>query len=467
MDLLKRLRAACLACCLGLAFAPGAFAQTPADLTPAQFTKAWNAILARSVSGIDVATMAVIAVESVEAEAKNPPTFEPKTGVAVKQVLAFVEAARRRAPENRNRPLLRTAMTEILHSLEGDNHFDLASNFYAAPAGVAGATGLTLTRSEGVVTVVRVDDGSPASLAGVMPDDHILRIDGTPVGPELKGVIERLRGQPGTMVTVALERAGGSAPIEVTLTRTILPFGRVVTASNGAITRLALRGLSDRSADELSAAIAGHASSDFILDLRGNSGGLLQGSVSIADLFLSGGLVLSVHENPPGTINRYNARPGDIAQGRRIVVLVDRDTASGAEVIAAALRDRGRAVLVGTRTAGAGTVSTVVPLGGDDLLTVVTGRMFPPSERSFDKVGLAPDVVVPAAGDAAARVRLNEDFPSTGPLQREALEAAIADRADVSTDLAALGAAGDDAAVIYAVRLLKHAMVQEAAGPAP
>jgi C-terminal processing protease CtpA/Prc len=103
----------------------------------------------------------------------------------------------------------------------------------------------------------------------------------------------------------------------------------------------------------------------------------------------------------------------------------------------------------------------VVPLGGDDLLTIVTGRMFPPSERSFDKVGLAPDVVVAAAGDAASRVRLNEDFPSTGPVQREALEAAIADRADVSTDLAALGAARDDAAMIYAVRLLKHAVVQD------
>jgi carboxyl-terminal processing protease len=289
-----------------------------------------------------------------------------------------------------------------------------------------------------------------------------------PAGPDLSAVIERLRGQPGTTVTVTLERAGSSAPIEVTLTRAILPFGRVVTTSSGAITRLALHGLSDRSADELSAAVVRHANSDFILDLRGNSGGLLQGSVSIADLFLSGGLVLSVHENPPGTINRYNARPGDIAQGRRIVVLVDGDTASGAEVIAAALRDRGRAVLVGTRTAGAGTVSTVVPLGGDDLLTIVTGRMFPPSERSFDKVGLAPDVIMPAAGGATARVRLNEDFTSTGTVQREALEAAIADQADVSTDLAALGVARDDTAMIYAVRLLKRAMAQDAAsGRAP
>jgi carboxyl-terminal processing protease len=230
--------------------------------------------------------------------------------------------------------------------------------------------------------------------------------------------------------------------------------------SSGAITRLALTGVGDGSAEQLSAVVAGHPNSDYILDLRGNTGGVLRGAVAIADLFLNGGLVLSVHEYPPGKINRYNARPGDIAEGRGIVVLVDENTSSGAEVIAAALKDRGRAVLVGTRTMGAGTVTTVVPLGGDDLLKIVTGRMLPPSEKAFDKVGLAPDVVITAPGDAAARIKLSEDFVPTSPAQLIALQAAIADQADVSTDLAALGVGHDDSAMLYAVRLLKYTQAQ-------
>jgi len=271
--------------------------------------------------------------------------------------------------------------------------------------GEYGGLGIEVTSEDGVVRVVSPIDGTPAARAGIQAGDFLTAIDGeTIVGLTLNEAVQRMRGQAGTSITVTVAREG-TDPFDVTLTREIINV-RAVTArvEGGDIGVIRISTFNERTSSMLQDAIrqvrreTGGRLRGVVVDLRNNPGGLLDQAIEVSDAFLDGGEVVSTRGRQPEDVQRYNARRGDDLAGVPVVVLINGASASAAEIVAGALQDRNRALIVGTDSFGKGSVQTVIPLQGgrDGALRLTTARYYTPAGRSIQGAGITPDMEVAA-----------------------------------------------------------------------
>jgi carboxyl-terminal processing protease len=309
--------------------------------------------------------------------------------------------------------LVAAALTPMLAALDPDSAYlspALARDLRVDRRRPFGAVGIELVRRDGTLRIVAPLDGSPAARAGLAADDAIVALDGQPTAEmSLVDAVTRLRGESGTTVALRVDRPGRATPFDVVLTReqiTIYPVTARVLEPGYAYVRLGQ--LQEHTAADLQRTLArlGEESgplTGLILDLRRNSGGLLAEAVRIASTFIPSGLI-GVTAGRHGQ-RRLLARAERTWSRLPLVVLVDEQTAAGSELVAGALQVHGRAVVMGRRTAGKGTVQTVFPLGPQESLRLTTARLGTRAGHSFDGAGIEPDVVLEADADREAAVR--------------------------------------------------------------
>jgi carboxyl-terminal processing protease len=320
-----------------------------------------------------------------------------------------------------DKKLIRGAIDGMLNSLDPHSSYLDSRDFenlMSTTDGNYGGLGLTVTMEEGAVKVIAATKGTPADKAGIKAGDFITHVDGQLFfGGTLDEAVDKMRGDPGTQVKLRLVRAGREQPLEVTLTRAIIDIPAVkhevkdkvgiitVTTFNRNTTEMARRAIAEMER------APGGPPLGYVIDMRSNPGGLLDQAIELSDLFLERGEVVSQRGRRRTDIERYYAEPGDATGGKPIVVLVDAGSASAAEIVAAALQDHRRGLVMGERTFGKGSVQTLVPLGnGQTALRLTTARYFTPSGRSVQEGGVQPDIVVPQISDPdyKSRTRVRE-----------------------------------------------------------
>ena len=314
--------------------------------------------------------------------------------------------------------LIRGAIDGMLASLDPHSSYLDARSYQSlmnTTDGNYGGLGLTVTMDDGAVKVIAATRGTPADRAGIKPGDYITHIDGHLFyGGTLDEAVDRMRGAPGTNVRITVVRPGRDRPFDVTITRAIIDIPAVHSEVRDGVGILTVTTFSRVTTDATRRAMAdierqlGHPPLGYILDLRSNPGGLLDQAVGLSDLFLERGEIVSQRGRRPTDIERYYAQPGDAAHGLPLIVLVDAGTASASEIVAGALQDHRRAIVMGERSFGKGSVQTLLPLGdGTTALRLTTARYYTPSGRSVQEGGIAPDIRVPQLSDADYRSRTN------------------------------------------------------------
>jgi carboxyl-terminal processing protease len=268
--------------------------------------------------------------------------------------------------------------------------------------GKFGGLGIEVTMEGGLIKVVTPIDDTPAAAAGVKAGDYITHLDGEPVlGLTLSQAVERMRGLVDTDIAITVRREGAKEAIEITITRAIITVqsvrGRledddlayVRVSSFTEQTDSGLRKTIERLNDEANGNIKG-----LILDLRNNPGGLLDQAIAVSDAFLNKGEIVSTRGRDIRNSQRYNATPDDVMDSKPIIVLINGGSASASEIVAGALQDHRRAVVLGTQSFGKGSVQTIVPLQGDGAMRMTTARYYTPSGISIQAKGITPDIEV-------------------------------------------------------------------------
>jgi carboxyl-terminal processing protease len=261
--------------------------------------------------------------------------------------------------------------------------------------------GIEVVAEDAGVKVLRPIKGSPAEEAGMLSGDFIVKIDGADVGADLAGAINRMRGPAGSTVRLTVRRSDRSDLLNFSLRRVKVEVRSVAQqALEPGYGYLRITGFSETTADDVARALA-HLKRDnprglkgLVLDLRNNPGGVLEASVAVADAFLDHGLIVSAEGRTADSQFHMDATPGDLIDGAPIVVMVNGGSASAAEILAGALKDHGRAELVGHKSYGKGSVQTVMPLSHGGALKLTTSRYFTPSGASIHEKGILPDVIV-------------------------------------------------------------------------
>jgi carboxyl-terminal processing protease len=285
--------------------------------------------------------------------------------------------------------------------------------------------GIEVVADDGVVKILRPIDGSPAQQAGLLAGDEIVRIDGVDIGADLAGAIQRMRGSSGSLVTLSVRRTGSAGVTDYALRRAQVEVHSVAQQTlEPGYGYLRITSFSETTAQDVSHAIL-HLKRDnpagikgLVLDLRNNPGGVLEAGVAVADDFLDSGVIVSADGRTPEARFRMDATPGDLIDGAPLVVLVNGGSASASEIVAGALKDHGRAVLVGRKTYGKGSVQTVMPLAHGGAVKLTTSRYFTPSGASIHGRGLVPDVLEDGPGEAPAELIVPKGSPSL--VQRDA-----------------------------------------------
>ncbi len=286
-----------------------------------------------------------------------------------------------------------------------------------------GGIGVRIAVEEDNVRILSVMHYTPAERAGLKADDYITHIDGAPVvGLSQQDVIVRLRGPVDSPVILTIERGGAPDALAVEVTRAHVVPETVVYRREGNIAYLRIYSFNLETADslrrEIRSAMAeiGPELRGLVLDLRGNPGGLLDQAVAVSDLFLDEGRVVSTHGRHPDSHQYFEAGPGDVAAGKPIIVLINGNSASAAEIVAAALQDDGRAVVIGTNSYGKGTVQTVIRMPNDGELTLTWARFHAPSGYTLNHLGVLPTICTSAGSSSTDADRLMREL-AAGALQ--------------------------------------------------
>ena len=313
--------------------------------------------------------------------------------------------------------LIEAAINGMLTSLDPHSSYlspDAAADMRVRTRGEFGGLGIEVTQEEGFVKVVSPIDGTPADEAGIEAGDFITHVDNESVlGLTLNEAVDMMRGPVGSEIVITVVREGEGEPFDVSIIRDTIKLTAVRARTEQDTVVLRVTTFNDQTYENLESGLAEQIGlaggmenvNGIVLDLRNNPGGLLTQAIKVSDAFLDKGEIVSTRGRDPQDGDRFNAEPGDLAEGKPLVVLINGGSASASEIVAGALQDHRRAVVVGTKSFGKGSVQTVMPLRGDGAMRLTTSRYYTPSGRSIQALGVSPDIVV----QQPRRRQVNED----------------------------------------------------------
>ncbi len=372
--------------------------------------------------------------------------------------------------------LIEAAINGMLTSLDPHSSYlspKDANKMRVQTRGSFGGLGIEVTQEEGFVKVVSPIDDTPADAAGMEAGDFITHVDGESVlGLTLDQAVEMMRGPVGSEIIITVVREGENEPFDVSIIRDTIKLTAVRTRAEGNTVVLRVTTFNDQTYPNLESGLAEAVEeiggmdkvNGVVLDLRNNPGGLLTQAIKVSDAFLDAGEIVSTRGRDPQDGERYNANEGDLAMGKPVVVLINGGSASASEIVAGALQDHRRAIIVGTKSFGKGSVQTVMPLRGDGAMRLTTARYYTPSGRSIQALGVSPDIVVeqprhrpdeeneaendrPARTEADLRGSLDNDSLTEDERRQIEQERAAAEEAAKLRD--------DDYQLAYAIDLLR------------
>jgi len=314
-----------------------------------------------------------------------------------------------------DKTLIRGAIDGMLASLDPHSSYLDARDFQnlrTQTEGSYGGLGLTVSMEDGAVKVIAPTEDSPGDRAGIKSGDYITHIDGQLIfGGTLDEAVDRMRGKPGTKIKLTLVRPGRDKPFDVSLQREIIRLKPVKWEIKQNVGIININSFSKTTGESVRAALTaidkatGGRPLGYVVDLRSNPGGLLDQAIEVSDAFLERGEIVSQRGRDSSDIERYFARSGDLAHGLPVIVLVDSGSASAAEIVAGALQDQHRGLVMGETTFGKGSVQTLLQLTDDTALRLTTARYYTPSGRSVQEGGIKPDIPVPQLTDADRKDR--------------------------------------------------------------
>ncbi|RPE63109.1 carboxyl-terminal processing protease [Pacificibacter maritimus] len=302
--------------------------------------------------------------------------------------------------------LIESAIDGMLSSLDPHSSYlspDDAADMRVQTSGSFGGLGIEVTQEEGFVKVVAPIDGTPADIAGVQAGDFITQVDGESVlGMTLDDTVALMRGPVGAEIIITVVREGVDEPFDISIIRDVIKLTAVRSRVEGDTVVLRVTTFNDQTYPNLKDGLAKSVEelggmdkvNGIVVDLRNNPGGLLDQAIMVSDAFLETGEIVSTRGRELEQSERVNAKAGDLAEGKPIVVLINGGSASASEIVAGALQDHRRAIVVGTKSFGKGSVQTVMPLRSDGAMRLTTARYYTPSGRSIQALGVSPDIIV-------------------------------------------------------------------------
>ena len=305
-----------------------------------------------------------------------------------------------------SKDLIEAAIDGMLTSLDPHSSYlsaDDATKMKVQTRGEFGGLGIEVTQQEGFVKVVSPIDGTPADAAGMEAGDFITHVDGQSLlGLTLDEAVGMMRGPVGSEIIITVVREGEDEPFDVSIIRDTIKLTAVRARTEGNTVVLRITTFNDQTYPNLVDGLEKQVEeaggmeniNGIVLDLRNNPGGLLNQAIRVTDAFLEKGEIVSTRGRYSRDSERYNAKAGDLANGKPIVVLINGGSASASEIVAGALQDHRRAIVVGTRSFGKGSVQTVMPLRGDGAMRLTTSRYYTPSGRSIQALGVSPNIIV-------------------------------------------------------------------------
>lgn len=343
--------------------------------------------------------------------------------------------------------LIEAAITGMLTSLDPHSSFLNTENFSdmkEQTKGRFGGLGVEITMEQGMVKVVSPIDDTPAARAGLQPEDFLIAVDEESIiGMQLSEAVDRLRGKVGSKVKIKVQR-GQTEPFDVTIVRDFIKIRSVRSEIFDGIGYVRITTFSEQTTPGLMEAVddffktEGDSLKGIVLDLRNNPGGLLTEAVTVSDAFLEEGEIVSTRGRNSGDGSHIYAKPGDIARGLPMVVLINSGSASASEIVAGALKDHGRAIILGTRSFGKGSVQSVIPISNSSAIRLTTARYYTPSGISIQARGIVPDIEVKLARIEAVEGGIVREEDLRGALDGNETESGA------GSDSNAGNAAGDD-----------------------
>lgn len=375
--------------------------------------------------------------------------------------------------------LIEAAINGMLTSLDPHSSYlapQDAADMRVQTRGEFGGLGIEVTQEEGFVKVVSPMDGTPADEAGIEAGDFITHVDGESIlGLALDEAVEMMRGPVGSEIIVTVAREGEPEPFDVSIIRDTIKLTAVRSRTEGETVVLRVTTFNDQTTPNLEEKLAKEVEelggidnvNGFVIDLRNNPGGLLTQAISVSNAFLEKGEIVSTRGRDPADGDRFNATPGDLAQGKPLVVLINGGSASASEIVAGALQDHRRAIVIGTKSFGKGSVQTVMPLRGNGAMRLTTARYYTPSGRSIQALGVSPDIIVeqprrvPEAEDEAEEESISRQRRSEsdlrGSLNNDSLSEDEIRQIELDREKAETAAKlrEDDYQLAYAIDILK------------
>jgi carboxyl-terminal processing protease len=344
--------------------------------------------------------------------------------------------------------LIKGAIDGMLAALDPHSDYLEGASFERLTTMIDGnyqGLGISVQMDEGAVKVVSPFKGSPADQAGIKAGDYITHVDGKLIyGTDIDEAVEQMRGPAGTSVRLSIVREGRDKPFDVVVKRGLIELQPVTSeVKDGNIGYISVNEFSKDVGKDVLAAVktvrakAGGRLAGIVLDLRSNPGGSLDEAVALSDLFLTQGQIVSQRGRNRDDTIYYDAEsvyPGDVAPGTPIIVLIDEGTASASEIVAGALQDQHRALIMGERSFGKGSVQSLLPLGKDSALKLTTARDYTPSGRSVQEGGIVPDIKVPQLSDPDEALRAKYAYRESDLKRHLVNEAALKDD-DLETDI--------------------------------
>ena len=382
--------------------------------------------------------------------------------------------------------LIEAAINGMLTSLDPHSSYlapDAFDDMRVQTRGEFGGLGIEVTQQDGYIKVVSPMDDTPAAAAGIQAGDFITNVNGESVqGLMLDQAVDLMRGPVGSEIILTVVREGTEKPFDVSIIRDTIKVTAVRARTVGNVVVLRITTFNDQTYPGLESGLKKMVDqlggmdkvTGVVVDLRNNPGGLLTQAIKVSDAFLTEGEIVSTRGRTPADGERFNATPGDLTNGKPVVVLINGGSASASEIVTGALQDHRRAVVVGTKSFGKGSVQTIIPLKGDGAMRLTTARYYTPSGRSIQALGIAPDIVVNQPPAKPADDKADEGAASiVGPRTEASLRGALSNDSmtdDEKKQAEEDRAAAEDAAKLrdedyqlaYAVDILKGVKAIEA-----